>query len=474
VFRRIVPILFALLLGTSAALPASAANATAVDTAAQAYIYGFPMVDLYRIEAAYFFFPRSPAFKAPVNTLYNTPNVYTPADTTVQTPNTDTPYSFAMLDLRTQPYVLTLPKIEKNRYYSVQLVDQYTFNFAYLGTRATGNGGGHFLIAGPGWKGATPPGITKVVRAQTDFVLAILRTQLFNVKDLDNVHRVQAGYKLAALSTFAKTPAPPEAPKVRWTLPLSADAPASDGFNPKAWLESVLMPPERTSPKFFDVLSFVLQFCPTDPSEVALRKHFATIGIEPGRFQAPAGVTNDDLVAGMAAGQKQIDTARAAAKSANDLFGTRASMKNNYLDRAAGAQLGILGNTSSEAVYLNLDRDDKNQVLTGEKKYTIHFAKDGLPPVNAFWSITMYDLPKQLLVANPIDRYLINSPMLPSLKRDADGGLTIYLQHESPGAALESNWLPAPAGPFMAVLRAYYPQQAVIDGSWKLPPVEVR
>jgi hypothetical protein len=453
---------------TGAAFPAQTPVATA-DIAKQAYVYGFPLVDLYRIEAAYFFFPRSPAFKTPVNTIYNTPNVYTPADTTVQTPNSDTPYSFVMFDLRTQPYVLTLPPIEKSRYYSVQLVDQYTFNFAYLGTRTTGNGGGHFLIAGPGWKGETPKGIDKVVHAQTQFVLALIRTQLFDPADLANVHRIQAAYKIAPLSAYSGTQPPPAAPAVRWMLPLSADTPKAEGFGVKAWLESIAMPPERTSPKFFDALSFVLGFCPVDPSEVSLRKTFARIGITPGAFRRPGGVTDAQLVSGMAAGQAEIDAAKRTFKNANELFGTRADMKNNYLDRAVGAQVGILGNSVAEAVYLNYAEDASGAALSGARNYTIRFARGELPPVNAFWSITMYSLPKQLLVANPINRYLINSAMLPQLKRDADGGLTLYVQHDSPGAARQSNWLPAPGGGFMAVLRAYSPKQAIIDGSWKQP-----
>ena len=466
---RLCLLLAILLLGGT--FGAAQASTQTIATATKAYVYGFPLVDLYRIEAAYFFFPRSPAFKTPVNTVYNTPNVYTAADTTVQTPNSDTPYSFVMFDLRAQPYVLTLPPIEKERYYSVQLVDQYTFNFAYLGTRSTGNGGGRFLIAGPAWRGAAPKGIAKVVRAQTDFVLALIRTQLFGPSDLAKVHRVQAGYKIASLSSFEGSSAPQPAPAVHWMLPLSANPPKVEGVGIKAWLATVAMPPERTSPKFFDALSFVLQFCPVDPSEVALRKEFEGIGVHAGTYRAPRGVSQQDLVAGMAAGQKQIDAARETFTNANDLFGTRQAMKNNYLNRAVGAQAGILGNTSQEAVYLNYARDAAGKLLTGTTKYTIHFAAGELPPVNAFWSLTMYSLPKQLLVANPLNRYLINSPMLPALKRDADGGLTLYVQHESPGKERESNWLPAPSAGFMAILRAYWPKPAVLDGSWKQPPM---
>jgi hypothetical protein len=202
----------------------------------------------------------------------------------------------------------------------------------------------------------------------------------------------------------------------------------------------------------------------------------AIIGIVPDKPFDPASLSTArqaELSAGMAAGQKEIDAARAATTSANDLFGTRAQMHDNFLNRAVGAQYGILGNTAAEAVYLGYQKDAAGEPLTGANKYVVHFAKDGLPPVNAFWSLTMYDLPQQLLVANPLDRYLINSPMLPTLKQDPDGGLTLYFQHDSPGKDKESNWLPAPAGPFFVVLRCYWPKDAVLSGAWKQPPMTV-
>jgi hypothetical protein len=190
--------------------------------AKEAYIYGFPMVDYYRIMWAYFVNEKDKQYKGPLKGLYSEANVYTPADTAVQTPNSDTPYSFGWLDLRSEPIVLTLPKIEANRYYSVQLIDSYTNNFNYLGTRATGNDGGSFLITGPGWTGETPAGIDKVIQAETDFVLALYRTQLFGRKDIDTVRAIQAEYKLAQLSTFAGKPAPVAAAPVNFATPLSA------------------------------------------------------------------------------------------------------------------------------------------------------------------------------------------------------------------------------------------------------------
>lgn len=135
----------------------------------------------------------------------------------------------------------------------------------------------------------------------------------------------------------------------------------------------------------------------------------------------------------------------------------------------AGAILGIYANKAAEAMYPAYLVDSKGQPLDGANKYTIHFAKGELPPVHAFWSMTMYELPQSLLVANPLNRYLINSPMLPNLKRDADGGRTMYFQNESPGADKESNWLPAPKGPFSVVMRLYWSEKAALDGKWKQP-----
>ncbi len=169
-------------------LPSHAQSLSPAETksiAEEAYIYGFPMVMNYGTMYEYFIDKSAPQYKCPFNTLYNTARVYTPADTTIVTPNSDTPYSFVGMDLRTEPLVLCLPAIEKDRYYSVQLVDMYTFNYGYMGSRTTGNGGGCFMIAGPGWEGETPAGVDKVFRCETDFSIAVIRTQLFNAADLE-------------------------------------------------------------------------------------------------------------------------------------------------------------------------------------------------------------------------------------------------------------------------------------------------
>jgi hypothetical protein len=433
-----------------ASRPVAAVSSTKLEsTAQQGYVYGFPLIDFYRILYGYAIDPKSPAFVAPFNVLHNTDHVYTPADTTVQTPNADTPYSILALDLRAEPLVLTLPPIQEDRYYSVQLVDLYTFNLGYLGSRTTGNGGGKFLLAGPNWHGPTPDGMKGVERFHTQFGLALIRTQLFGPSDLPNVKKIQAGYAVEPFSTFENRPAPSPAPKVSWIAPLT----------PKQ---------ERTSPKFFDVLAFVLQFCPTSAGDIPLRESLARVGVVDGR-PFDAGSQAAAFVAGMEAGQKQIDAGRAATTSSLNLFGSRTEMHNNYLNRAIGAQVGILGNTAAEALYSTYSNDSNGRPLVGAKRYTIHFTRNGLPPVRAFWSLTMYDVPRQLLVANPLHRYLINSPMLPQLVRDPDGGLTLEIQHDAPPQRERANWLPTPAGPFMMILRSYWPEESALDGTWKAP-----
>lgn len=220
----------------------------------------------------------------------------------------------------------------------------------------------------------------------------------------------------------------------------------------------------------------MLNFAPTHPSEAALRKRFAEIGIVPGKPFDVTSLSAENkaaLVAGMQDGQKQIDALRATLSGKTDsLFGTRAFLKNNYVARATGTQMGIGANSREEAIYPMYDNDAGGQPLDGSQhKYLLHFAKGQQPPVNAFWSLTMYALPSQLLVNNPLNRYLINSPMLPKLKLDADGGLTLYLQHANPGPAKEANWLPIPNGPFMAAMRYYWPKAALLEGQWKSPPI---
>jgi hypothetical protein len=434
--------------------------------AEEAFIYGFPMVMNYAVFYDYFIDKSSPAYKAPINQLYNTARVYTPQDTTIVTPNSDTPYSFVAMDLRVEPYVFCNPEIEKSRYFSVQLIDLYTFNYGYMGSRTTGNGAACYMIAGPSWKGDKPEGIAKVFQSETDFSIAAIRTQLFNAADIENVKKIQAGYRGLPLSKFLNKPSP-AAPEIAWPK-IDKQLADSDPFG---------------------YLNFLLQFCPpTGPAEVEtpLRARFAKVGIEAGKPFAADKLTPEqkaELAAAMKSGIEKIKQKVATLGSEENGwrvtlngFGDRQAYAGDWLLRAAAAMAGIYGNSPAEAVYPLLGTDsDGNKPDTSTNRYTLTFPDGGLPPVNAFWSVTMYDGKTQLLIENPINRYLINSPMLPDLKKNADGSITLYCQKDPPGADQEPNWLPAPDGPAYVVMRLYWPKEdspSIFNGTWKPPAVQ--
>jgi hypothetical protein len=433
----------------------------------EAYVYGFPMVMNYGIMYAYFVDRNSGQFKAPFNQIFNDPRVYTPKDTAVITPNSDTPYSFVGMDLRAEPLVLCVPKVEKSRYYVVQLIDMYTFNYGYIGSRATGNDAGCFMVAGPDWKGAAPAGIKKVFQSGSQFSLAGIRTQLFGPSDMPNVVKVQSGYKVQTLSAFLHQPEPPAAPTIDFP-PFTKD----DMKTP--------------FPKF---LNFVLQFCPPVPEETALRAKFATVGIEAGKpfdLSKLSDAEKADEALGVKEGYDAIVKQKEdIGKNINgwlvgSILGDRAFFNGNWLLRAAGALAGIYGNSAIEAVYpLAKSGSDGNPLDGSKHNYTLTFAAGQYPPVNAFWSVTMYDGKTQLLIENPIHRYLINSPMLPTMKKNKDGSFTMYIQKDAPSADKKSNWLPAPDGPIYLVMRLYWPKEtppSILppgDGTWNPPTIVV-
>ena len=433
--------------------------------AEEGYIYGLPIVMNYAVMYAYSVDHTSPEFKAPFNKIKNEARVFTDKDTAIVTPNSDTPYSFLWLDLRAEPMVISVPAVEKSRYYAVQLEDGNTFNYGYIGSRTTGNEPGDYLLVGPGWKGQMPPGIEKVFHSTTQFSLAGFRTQLFNAEDMPNAVKVQSGYNPQPLSSYLKQPAPPAAPKI--------DFPKIDK--------------ETAKTNFFGFLDFLLQFAPPGPEETEIRAKLARIGVGAGKtfdLKDLSAEHKTALLLGMKAGDGRVNELVAnIGKRVNgwdvySAFGDRAFFNGDWLLRSAGAKIGIYGNSASEAVYPKTRIAADGQLIdTSKGNYTLTFAKSGLPPVNAFWSVTMYDATSQLLIKNPINRFLINSPMLPSMKKNADDSLTLYIQKNSPGQAKESNWLPAPNGPAYLIMRLYSPKDAPPsilppgEGTWKPPGV---
>jgi hypothetical protein len=423
----------------------------------EAFIYGFPIVAGYKTLHKQAVDRDGTDFKAPFNAMGHSSRVATPQDQQFITPNSDTPYSYIWMDLRAEPVVITMPKIDKGRYYCAQLIDLYTHNFGYLGTRNHGNGGGDFLIAGPDWKGERPKGITVIIRSETQIAYALIRTQLFNPADLENVRAIQARYQVRPLSRYLGTETP-QAPSITWPKPEAGMT--------------------KTS-ALFPYLNFLLQFCPTHPSEEEKFARFATLGIgaglpfDPAKLPADTAKAVDEGIADAWNDEEEMRRRLNAGEiSKIDLFGDRTFMEGNYLRRFLAANLGIYGNSKEEAVYPNYGNDSEGQPLdSSSNRYTLRFEKGALPPAHAFWSLTMYDGNTRTLVENRLNRYLINSPMAESFQQGQDSSVTIYLQKDSPGAALESNWLPAPVGPFYAVLRIYLPKAEVLDGRWQQPPM---
>ena len=436
--------------------------------AEEGFIYGLPIVMNYAVMYAFCVDRDSGQFKAPFNQIKNEARVFTYKDTAIVTANSDTPYSSLWLDLRAEPMVVSVPAVEKKRYFSVMLADGNTFNYGYIGSRATGNEAGDYLVAGPDWKGETPAGIKKVFRSGTQFSLLAYRTQLFNPADMPNVIKTQAGYKVRPLSAYLHQPAPPASPAI--------DFPKIDK--------------EMVKTGFFEYLDFALQFAPPGPEEQAIRAKLASIGIGPGKTFNFKDLSAEHKLAvglGMKDGDAKVDAAIANMGADENGWrvggqsgGDRAYFNGDWLRRAALAKAGIYANDPAEAMYPMTRKDSHGETLDGSKHaYTLTFAAGQFPPVNSFWSVTMYDGKSQLLIENPINRYLINSPMLSGLKKNKDGSLTIYIQKDSPGKASESNWLPAPNGPIYMVMRLYWPKDTPPSilppgqGTWQPPAVIV-
>jgi hypothetical protein len=433
--------------------------------AEEGFIYGLPIVMNYAVMNEFSVDKNSGQYKAPFNSIYDDASVFTYKDTAVVTPNSDTPYSMLWMDLRAEPMVISVPAVAKERYYSVQLVDGNAYNYGYIGSRATGVDPGDYLVAGPDWKGEAPAGIRKAFKSTTPFALTIFRTQLFNAKDIPNVVKVQTGYKAQPLSDFLKQPAPPAAPKIDFV-------PATT---------------KGIKENFYAYLDAALEFVPVTSRNKEIRARLASIGIGPGKtfefkdlsLEHKAAVLlamkegNDKVSNYLNTGMKNINGWKVGS-----LFGDSAFYQGDWLKRAAAAKGGIYGNDGIEAMYPMTRDDGAGEALNGSKhNYTLTFPAGQLPPVNAFWSVTMYNGKTQLLIKNPINRYLVNSPMLPGMKKNADGSLTLYIQKDSPGKDKESNWLPAPNDLIYLVMRLYWPRTEAPsilpagEGSWSPPGI---
>lgn len=432
--------------------------------AEEAYLYAFPMLMGYRFLFGSYLAKGAPSYRTPINTMTSDSHSLDWQFKDVISPNADTPYSFAALDLRSEPYVLSVPEVT-DRYYVIQLEDLLGFNEHYVGTRVTGTEAGSYLLVGPRWSGDKPGGVKQVLQFETDIVFIIGRTQLLGPDDVPALKAVQEGYKLRPLSEFAGTPPLPPPPPVDWPV----------------WNDDA-----SRDERFIGYTNFLLTFCePIHDDDLELMQRLREIGIEPGAAFDVDALDPDvraEISAGVQSARARMEAAAVAIDSFEtgwsdtDAFGDRAFYAGDYFKRAAMAMFGWGGNDRIEAYYPMLHVDAEGELLDGSKHaYTLTWETD--PPTHAFWSVTIYDKSYDgtagYLVKNPIDRYLINSTT-EGLVRGEDGSLTIYIQNERPEDEAEAaNWLPAPDEPFYLVLRNYYPDEKALDGSW-VPPAIVK
>lgn len=414
--------------------------------AQEAYVFAYATVEHDKVLTAI-------AAKLPFNRLYSEPRLFGPLDNKVVSPNNDTFYSRALLDLRNEPVVLEVPEIDR-RYYSFQLVDMRTDNLDYVGTRATGNKAGRYLIAGPDWQGELPAGFSAMIRSASRLVFLLGRTEVKGEADQKDAAKVLMGYALQPLSKVLGSAAPPTLPALQ--LPVYQDTKQGSAL---ALFNS------------FNALAALHEW---NPNERAKLQRFAAIGLKPGvAFEPPADLS-EAIAQGAEAGREQVRTA--SSKVSVEQQGWFQSPTNigkfgdDDLTRAAVAWRYIYANDPVEAVYPMALHDAQGQVLDGQKSYRLHFAAGQLPPVDAFWSLTLYDGKTQLLAANPIQRYALGDRS-PDLRYDPDGGLTLILQPAAPAQAQQSNWLPTPDGQFNLLLRLYLPKAAALDGSYQMPTI---
>ncbi len=459
-------------------------EAEALKNGVEGYLYGYPLV-LMDVTKQMGTQPHAPGPHGVINQFANIWTFPDPSFNIIVSPNADTLYSTAFLDLAKEPMVLHVPDTQ-GRFYLMQIMDAWTNVFASPGKRTTGTNAGDFAIVGPGWKGALPPGVKKI-QASTNLVWIIGRTQCNGKDDYAAVNAIQRQYTLTPLSAYGKPYTPP-------------------GFGPADPAVDVKTAPVTQVAKmdagtFFGRLAMLMKDNPPAPAGAPMVKKLAGLGIVPGKSFDPA-VVDPAVMQGL---EKAVWTVKAFFDAAAK--GTQGAIEESAFDREAfkllnstiqrvlttiengwmippmqlgrygtnyalRAYVGLIGfgaNLPEDAIYPNARVDGHGKPLNGARRYVLHFAKGRTPPVNAFWSVTMYNS-KQAFVPNPIERYAIGDR--DKLKFNPDGSLDLYIQNQSPGKDKESNWLPAPQDDFNLVLRMYWPKEAVLKGAWKPPGVQ--
>ncbi len=451
-----VPLLLAALPCLAAAqtplTPEQAREEQAYTIGVQAYIYGYPLVEMYRVRHTRVYDPASKN-RARLNQFTHGRRLRDHTDTLVVFPNNDTLYSSAFLDLAPEPVVLHLPEMN-GRYHVWQCMDFYTNNFAHIGRRTTGTRAGAFAIVGPGWKGTLPAGLPHY-DSPTNAVWLLGRILVDGKEDLPAVQLLQDRCTLTPLSAWRKEKPPAAVPK--------PDPPAYDLAEPL---------------KFFELMNVALHENPPPAREAALLSLFGQLGVGPERNFA-IGDLDPALARGLrraiATGQQIIAAAPISGPRPTDGWAAPlphiGRFGDDYLYRAVVARSLLAALCPEEAIYFQTHVDAQKRRLSGEQRYLLRLEKGQQPPVDAFWSLTVYRAPEGFLAANPIARYAIGDRTR-GLKYDSDGALVIYLQADSPGADRESNWLPTPRGEFYLGLRCYLPRPEITEGRWRPPPVQ--
>ncbi len=436
----------------------SEAEARAIGVDAYLYLYSLITMDLTRLQSTNIAPDKEP-LKAPANMFVSAASFPAADFKTVVRPNFDTLYSSAWLDLTEEPMVVSMPSTD-GRYYLLPMLDMWTDVFASPGWRTTGTEAQTFLVTGPGWSGDVPEGLSQL-KAPTPYVWIIGRIQTNGPDDYDSVHKIQDGITVRPLSQIDNADWQP--------APVKIDPDVDMKSPPKEKVDGM------SAAEFFAYGAELLKLHPPHPTDQPIIARMKRIGIEPGK--------SFDMAAADPAVQKGLEGVPQAAQDLMEWkVPTLARVTNNwsmntdtmgvygnyYLKRAIVTQVGLGANLPQDAIYpLNLgDKDGKP--LDGMENYTIHFEKDEIPPVDAFWSITLYDT-DGFQVANGLNRFAVSSWM--PFKYNDDGSLDLYFQNESPGADKEANWLPAPKGPFNLTMRLYAPKSEALTGKWNPPAV---
>ena len=382
----------------------------------------------------------------------------------IRTPNNDTLYAQSFLDVSREPIVLSVPKVDEKRYYIMQLWDPNGDTFGNIGSRTTGREPGNYALVGPNWKGILPEGLKRIDCPYNSFAVWG-RIGVEGSEDIKNAHTIQDGLRLTPLSQFGQSerqiPPDLEFSNQRVALNIPEDLP-----------QELLL---------YYKLARALKYTPPKPQQDAVvAASLSQIGFKEGNttfdYNCLTDAQRNGLAKAVQFGLHLMDV-NAQITAGLNVNGWRWSPKcgimgTDYLFRAAFAKWFTGGNVPEEAIYMDGRKDDLGQLFTGAKKYMMHFETGKLPPVSAFWSLSMYHLSDGSLVANPIDRYSIGD-RTPSLTKNEDGSLTLYIQHESPTDATEkANWLPAPAGGFYLNLRLYVPDDSLQKGTWAPPVVK--